>query len=172
VDLEAGHLSFSVYKAPDSYLAYTEARKVVTGLGDGSISMDQTVIDGAKSSLVYGAARAVSTPGRAAQVSFLNQALKGVPQSYGRELLEEMQAVTKEDVQRVLQKHVLRLFDPTSSVAVVVSSPSKADVIAEQLSSSGFSVERRVLDADEDEDGSQSGSDEDGSDDGSDSVRS
>ncbi|KAG8859116.1 hypothetical protein FRB96_004686 [Tulasnella sp. 330] len=172
VDLEAGHLSFSVYKAPDSYLAFKEARKVVTGLVDGSIPMDQTVIDGAKSSLVYGTARAVSTPGRAAQVSFLNQALKGVSQSSGRDLLEKMQAVTKEDVQRVLKDHVLKLFEPASSVAVVVSSPSKADVIAEQLSSSGFDVERRVLDADEDAEGSQSGSDEDGSDDGSDFVRS
>ncbi|KAG9001081.1 hypothetical protein FRB93_012461 [Tulasnella sp. JGI-2019a] len=145
VDLEAGHLSFSVYKAPDSYLAYQEARKVVIGLVDGSISMDQTVIDGAKSSLVYSAARAVSTPGRA--------------------------VVTKEDVQRVLKEYVLRLFEPETSVAIVVSSPSKADMIAEQLSSTGFNVERRVLDADDEDDG-QSGSDGEGSDDGGDSVRS
>jgi len=104
------------------------------------IAMDQTVLDGARSSLVYSAAEAVSTPGRAAHISFLNQALRGVSQSFGRDLLEKMQVVTLEDVKHVLRKYVLRLFDHSSSVAIVVSSPTKAETIAEQLASGGFQV--------------------------------
>ncbi|KAG8972287.1 hypothetical protein FRB90_010263, partial [Tulasnella sp. 427] len=36
LDAEAGHLSFSVYKAPDSFRAYEEGRKVIEGLANGS----------------------------------------------------------------------------------------------------------------------------------------
>lgn len=82
--------------------------------------------------------------------------------------LSVLQAVTIEDVKRVLDKYILRLFDPASSVAVVVSSPAKADAIAAQLSSCGFAVESRVLDVgahDEDESGSDSDEDASESDD-------
>jgi len=160
VDAEAGLLSFSVYRAPDSYRAFEEARKVVESLVDGSIVLDQTVVDGAKSSLVYKATRAVSTPPRAAATSFINQALKGVPQNHGRELLEKMQNVTVEEVKETLKKYVLPIFDPATSIAVVVSSPAKADEISENFSKVGYEVERRTLDvgADEEIDDEESGS--------------
>ncbi|KAG8964223.1 hypothetical protein FRC00_003325 [Tulasnella sp. 408] len=151
LDVEAGHLSFHVYKAPDSFRAYEEGRKVIEGLVDGSIPLEQTVVDGATSSIVYSTVRSVSTPGSASSVAFLNQALKGVPQDFGRKMLEKMQSVTIEDVKRVLGQYVLPCFQPESSVAVVVSSPAKANDIAEQFTKAGFDVESRVLDVGADE---------------------
>ncbi|KAG8907247.1 hypothetical protein FRC01_007752 [Tulasnella sp. 417] len=126
------------------------------------IPIEQTVVDGAKSSIVYSTVRSVSTPGSASSVAFLNQALKGVSQDFGRELLEKMQAVTIEDVKRVLGQYVLPCFQPDSSVAVVVSSPAKAKDIAEQFTKAGFDVESRVLDVGAD-DGDGSDSEGDGS---------
>ena len=43
------------------------------------------------------------------------------------------------------------LFDPNSSVAVVVTAPSKVDQTSNELSKVGFVVERRTLDFDPDE---------------------
>jgi len=40
----------------------------------------------------------------------------------------------------------LPLFDSASSVAVVVTAPSKADQICEGLQQAGFVVDRRMLD--------------------------
>lgn len=151
LDVEAGHLTFNVYKAPDSFRAYEEGRKVIEGLVNGSIPIEQAVVDGAKSSIVYSTVRSVSTPGSASSVAFLNQALKGVSQDFGRELLEKMQSVTIEDVKRVLGQYVLPCFQPDSSVAVVVSSPAKAKDIAEQFTKAGFDVESRVLEVGADE---------------------
>jgi Zn-dependent M16 (insulinase) family peptidase len=101
-------------------------------------------------------------------VSFLNQALKGVPQKFQVDLLERYQAVTKEDILAILQKYILPLFDSSSSVAVAVTAPSKVNEIHEGLSSVGFEVENQTLDFDpgELEDGLESGSETDGESDG------
>jgi hypothetical protein len=96
---------------------------------------------------------------RQAIASFTNQALKGVSQNWNVELLKKYQAVTKEDVIAALKKHVLPVFDPSSSVAVAVTAPSKADSIGEGLTSAGFQVEKRTLEIDPSElEGSESGS--------------
>ncbi|KAG5342382.1 hypothetical protein C0989_002217 [Termitomyces sp. Mn162] len=168
LDVEAGLLTFTLYRSSNSLGAFHEAAKVVKGLVDLSIELDQTTIDAAKSSIVYGVTKNVSTPGRAAIVSFSNQALKGVSRTHQIDLLERYQAVSKEDILAALQKHVLPLFLPSSSVAVTVTAPGKAEQIGKGLQEAGFSVEQRVLEADpneigEDEDaesGSESGSDE------------
>ena len=77
-------------------------------------------------------------------------------------MLEKFQAVTKEDVLTALKKYYLPLFDPASSATVVVTAPSKSELIGEELSKRGYEVEQRTLDlgADEGEeaDGSESGS--------------
>lgn len=89
----------------------------------------------------------------------MNQALKGCNQNYHLDLLEKYQSVTKDDVLRALKKYVLPLFDPKSSVAVVVTAPGKVEHAAEKLSQLGFNVESRTIDVDpEDMDGSESAS--------------
>ncbi|KAG8906618.1 hypothetical protein FRB99_006488 [Tulasnella sp. 403] len=164
LDVEAGHLSFSVYQAPDSYRAFEEGKKVIQGLVDGSIVVDDAALDAAKSSLVFAQARSESTPGRAGGVSFLNQALKGVPQTFGQDIIADMQAslfaVTVSDVKEMLKTYILPLFDPATSAAIVVSSPAKASDIASKLEGAGFVVENRLLEASQDEDAE---SDEEGS---------
>ena len=81
-------------------------------------------------------------------VSFTNQALKGVSRTHQIDLLEKYQVVTKDDVLAALQKHFLPLFDSSSSVAVVVTAPGKAEEIGEGLKAVGFDVEQRVLEVD------------------------
>ena len=98
-------------------------------------------------------------------VSFTNQALKNVPRTYQIDLLEKYQAVTKDDVLDAIKAHVLPLFDSSSSVAVVVTAPSKANEIGAGLKAIGFEVTQRVMETDpidsedEDETGSESSSD-------------
>jgi Zn-dependent M16 (insulinase) family peptidase len=160
LDLETGLLSFALYRSSNSMQALKEADSMIRGLTDGSIALDTTTLDAAKSSIVFDVARNVSTAGRAAIVSFANQALKGVPKDFQVDLLEKYQSVTKDDVLAALRTHILPLFDSSSSVAVVVTAPSNADQIGQGLRSAGFDVAERTLEIDpeEDDDGS-SGSD-------------
>jgi Zn-dependent M16 (insulinase) family peptidase len=80
--------------------------------------------------------------------SFSNQALKNVPKTYQIDLLKKYQAVTKDDVLSVLKIYVLPLFDPSSSIAVVVTGPVKADEIGAGLKDIGFEVTQRVMEID------------------------
>lgn len=70
--------------------------------------------------------------------SFSNQALKGVAQDYNVQLLEKYQEVTIDDVRAAISKRFLPLFDPSSSVAVVVSAPGKVDEISSVSFASTF----------------------------------
>ncbi|KAI5124638.1 hypothetical protein M0805_004247 [Coniferiporia weirii] len=161
-DPEAGLLNFSLYRSSNSLQAFREAARVVKGLVDKTISLEDTTVDAAKSTIVYNIARGVSTPGGAATTSFINQALKQVNQNYNRELLEKYQAVTKDEILDALKKHCLPLFDPKKSVAVIVAAPGKVESIDDGMRELGFKVERRELEVSPEElEGSGSGSESD-----------
>ncbi|KIJ68351.1 hypothetical protein HYDPIDRAFT_106537 [Hydnomerulius pinastri MD-312] len=170
-DREAGLLTFSLYRSSNSMEAFKEVNKVITGLVDRSVELEDTTLDAAKSSIVYGVAKNVATAGRAAINSFTNQALKGLPQDHNLQLLEKYQAVTKDDVLASLQKHILPMFSSSSSTVVVVTAPSKVNEIADGLKGYGFNVEKRTLEVDPDEDGSYESGSESGSDSGSEESR-
>ncbi|KAH7318836.1 Metalloenzyme, LuxS/M16 peptidase-like protein [Rhizoctonia solani] len=155
LDAESGLLRFVLYRAPDSYKAFQAGAKAIQGLVDGTIELDEVSLDAAKSSLVFSLTDEVTSPGKAALDSFVNQVLKKVPQGHRLELLDRIQAVGLEDVRRVLKTRVLPLFDPETSIAVVASSASKSADVVEGLKGSGFDVELRTLDwSDEDMDDS------------------
>ena len=90
--------------------------------------------------------------------SFKNQTLKGVSQNHSIDLLKKYQAVTKVDVIKTLETYFLKLFDPETSVGVIVTAPGKFDEIADSLKQKGFEVEKRTIEVKEDEDGDESGS--------------
>ncbi|KAF8844003.1 hypothetical protein BDN67DRAFT_895938 [Paxillus ammoniavirescens] len=168
-DREAGLLTFSLYRSSDSMEALRQAHQVVTGLVDGSVELEETTLDAAKSSIVYGVAKNVATAGRAAINSFTNQALKGLPQNHNLQQLEKYQAVTKEDVLTSLEKYILPIFNSSSSTAVVVTAPSKVSQIAAGLKEYGFDVEKRTLEVEPDDHGSSESGSASGSESGSES---
>jgi hypothetical protein len=100
-------------------------------------------------------------------VSFTNQALKNVPKTHQIDLLEKYQAVTKDDVLSVIKTHFLPLFDPSSSVAVVVTAPAKADEIGAGLNAKGFEVTQRVMETDSNVSENDETAEDDGTDSGS-----
>ncbi|KLO20262.1 hypothetical protein SCHPADRAFT_817077 [Schizopora paradoxa] len=164
-DLEAGLLSFTLYRSSNSIEAFHEGAKVVKGLADRTIPLEDSVVDAGKSAIVYNLTRAVSNPSSAAMGSFINQALKGASQDFHREMLEKYQAVTTEQVLKALEKYVLPVFDPKQSIAISVSAPGKVNATIDGLKAIGFQVESRevYVDPEEingvDEDGSHSESD-------------
>jgi Zn-dependent M16 (insulinase) family peptidase len=97
-------------------------------------------------------------------VSFANQTLKNLPRTYEIDLLEKYQAVTKDDVLTAIKTYFLPLFDSSSSVAVVVTAPAKAEEIGTGLEAIGFEVTQRVMETDSidsEDDGEDSGSSSD-----------
>ncbi|KIY47049.1 hypothetical protein FISHEDRAFT_75082 [Fistulina hepatica ATCC 64428] len=160
LDLESGLLSFSLYRSSNCIGAFNQAATVIRDLVEEKVELEDTTLDAAKSSIVYSVTRNVSTGFRVALTSYVNQALKGLPQEYTVESLLKTQTVTKKDVLACLEKYFLPLFDPKASVAVAVTSPSKVDAVLEGLKQIGYDTELRTLHVDDSEmesDGSESG---------------
>ncbi|KIL70742.1 hypothetical protein M378DRAFT_6664 [Amanita muscaria Koide BX008] len=148
MDVEAGLFNFSLYRSSNSMKAFEEAANMIRGLVDGKIEFDTTIFDAAKSSIVYGVAQNVSTPARAAMVSFSNQALKNISQNHQIDLLEKYQEIRKEEVLDAMRKYLLPLFDSSKSTVVVVTAPGKSEEIGKGLTQAGFDVTQRQLEID------------------------
>jgi len=128
--------------------AFEEAANMMRGLVDGKIEFDTMIFDAAKSSIVYGVTKNVSTPIRAATMSFSNQALKNISQNHQIDLLEKYQEINKEEVLDAMRKYLLPLFDSSKSTAVVVTAPGKSEEIGKGLTQAGFDVTQRHLEID------------------------
>jgi len=77
--------------------------------------------------------------------SFINQTLKGVSRTHQIDLLEKYRTIKKEDILAAFQKYFMPLFDPASSVAVVVTPSGKVQSVVDELTGLGFHVTQKEL---------------------------
>ncbi|SPO40740.1 related to Zn2+-dependent endopeptidase, insulinase superfamily [Pseudozyma flocculosa] len=157
-DPESQLIHFSLYRSPDSAKAFLEAKKVIEALAEGSMKIDETTLESAKSSLHFSVADSEGTVGQAATESFVDSVVKMSGKNRGRKLLSDMSAVTIEQVQQSLQTYILPIFDPARSIAAVVAPPSKVDEIEAQLKRVGYDMERVELDLGKDDDSDEASS--------------
>ena len=102
--------------------------------------LDDLMIEAAKSELAFFTANQQATLSLAAETSFVNQALRGVPQSYQRDLLSRAGRVTKSEVESAIKKWLMPIFDPATSIAAVATSKGKLETIQKQLEDIHFDV--------------------------------
>ncbi|KAE8250209.1 hypothetical protein A4X13_0g4900 [Tilletia indica] len=161
-DLAAGHIHFTLYRSPDAAKAFLAAKDVIDKLASGSMTIDDTTLESAKSSVTLGVAENEGTVGSAGMSSFKDETMLGMGKGRGRRLLLQLNAVTTADVQRVLQKYIVPLFDPATSICAIASAPQQAKGIRESLSTVGYQIEERTIAAaGDEEEGSEDGSEED-----------
>ncbi|KAI9030874.1 Metalloenzyme, LuxS/M16 peptidase-like protein [Phycomyces nitens] len=143
--VEAGEISFTIYKSPDAFKAYEQAKFVIDQLTTKKMEIEPSAVEGAKSAVIYSMVSRENTMDRAALQSFSNQVLKQMPASYSRDLLTAIQATTMEDLYRVLSKYFINMFDPKTSNHVVVSASAKLLEIQKSFSSIGFNLKSTTL---------------------------
>ncbi|KAI9272698.1 Metalloenzyme, LuxS/M16 peptidase-like protein [Phascolomyces articulosus] len=144
-DVEASHISFTIYQSPDAFKAFAQAKHVIDMLANNEMEIEPSSVDGAKSAVIYSLVARENTMGRAALQSFVNQVLKQVPASYNRNLLSAIQGTTLDDLQHVLKKYFVNMFKPGKCNIVVVSAPSKSDEIKDGFASLGFNLNSMTL---------------------------
>ncbi|KAG1416659.1 hypothetical protein G6F58_005871 [Rhizopus delemar] len=138
--VESGLLYFSIYNSPDAFKAFEQAKLVVEQLGNGEMEIDLSTVDGAKSAVIYGLVHKESIMDRAARLSFESQVLMNMPASYNHDMMTAVQNVTLDDLQRVLNKYFVNMFNPRTSNVVVVSTPSKIADIQDAFQKLGFNM--------------------------------
>ena len=123
-----GQLFMSLYKATHPVKAFVEARRIVMDQVDGKEKWDSTLLESAKSSLIFELIEKEKSLGDAVQQSLLSS-FKGTSPDYNRALLAAVDKVTAADLERVAPVHLGRLFDTAQTRTTLVCGPSKLEEV-------------------------------------------
>ncbi|BGP21370.1 hypothetical protein JCM10295v2_000244 [Rhodotorula toruloides] len=140
LNVEAGLLSFNVFRSPDAFGAFEAARTVVDNIVSGKIKLTEADVEAAKSSLAFSKIASMNT--LAASASF-DEVIFSRPQHYMQRDLARMKNVTLKNVLDAIELHIVKLFDPkTSILAVSTNEGLRADLVA-NFRKAGYAVEKR-----------------------------
>lgn len=98
---------------------------MLIGYASGSLVLDESGLEAAKSSVMFEYVDRGCTGPAAAQQSFINY-FRGTPQTFCSDMMVSIQAVTPQDVLGAIRTHILRLVDVTRTSMVAACPQSKA----------------------------------------------
>lgn len=136
-----GIIQFSLYRATNIYEAYKDAKTIIEAqLEDGSV-FDETLLESAKSSLIFEIIEREKTVGDLVQQAMLNS-FKGVAIDYNKHLVDQVSTVTIADLRRVGAKYFTTMYQPGPSKVVVVCHPDKVESIKAQFEEFGHNLKQ------------------------------
>jgi len=149
--VDTGLVTFSIYRSPDSYKAWTVCKEQVEGYASGKIPFDRFALEGAISEIVLGMASSEPNMASAADASFINQVIRGVDKDWNHQALAKIRAVTPEQIKAAMQKYMVPAFNPeTCNMAVTCAQIMQEDLVA-NFEKAGFKPEVRALDSFQDD---------------------
>jgi len=154
-DIGTGMLKYNIYRSPDAYSAFVASEKVVRELSDGTVAIDDLGMEGAISTIVVSFADEQPTMSSAANVSFIDQVIRGIPKDWGVQFMKKVRSVSKDEVRKVLKEIVLPVFGPSSTNLFVTCATIMEEKLMQEFKSAGFKPETRTLSSFEDDYGLQ-----------------
>ncbi|BGO99155.1 hypothetical protein NBRC10513v2_000259 [Rhodotorula toruloides] len=140
LNVEAGMLGFNVFRSPDAFAAFEAARDLVDNIVSGKVKITEGDVEAAKSSLAYLHLASMNTLASVASVSF-EAVIFGRPSHCVQRSLEKMKAVTLKDVLDAIELHIVKLFDPKSSIMAVSTNEEKRAELVANFRKAGYEVE-------------------------------
>ncbi len=144
-DAEEGLVYFSLARSASLPRAYAEARALVRAFAAGDRPLEPVALENAAAAVVSGVVSREQTVS-ACGLQALMSALRGTGPGYNTELLRAVQAVTADDVRRVLGAYLVRLFDPAAANMRITAAASKADEVVAGFEALGWAVRRETPD--------------------------
>ncbi|KAI9221340.1 Metalloenzyme, LuxS/M16 peptidase-like protein [Blastocladiella britannica] len=125
----AGTVGLSVYRGANVVMAYTRAREIVNEAIAGTLVFDKEAVDGSKASVAFAVIAREEGPLPAAAASFQFHALASTVKSarYNQWLVNQIDAVTTDDIVRVTKQYLPALFDPATALFVCAAGPTNLD---------------------------------------------
>lgn len=134
--LTSGLLLYRIYRSPNAYNAWKTSKEIIKGFVTGEKPLESYAMEGAISSIVVGFADEQPTMSSAAQLSFVNQVIRGIPKDWSQRILKRVREVTEQDVKVVLERYLLPVFEPATSDLVVTCAPIMQEVKSHPLDDS------------------------------------
>lgn len=136
-----GHTVFSLYRATNIYDAYKDAKTIVEAQVEQGSEFEITLLESAKSSLIFEIIEREKTVGDLVQQAMLNS-FKGVTKDYNKLLVDRISTITVNDLRRVGSKHLTGMFKPSQSKVAIVCHPEKVDIIKAQFEEFGHNLKQ------------------------------
>lgn len=160
-----GELCFSIYRGADVEKCYSAARDIVKGFASGEVAIDDSLRQGAISSMVNKIAESQSNYPETATAQFYDDVLVKRGPDYNGKVMRALSKITAADLVEVFNKYFVPLFDPKTSACFISCNPSKAGDIEKFFKDLMYDVLVENISVEDDGEGS----DDEGSDDEDDS---
>ncbi|KAL1304974.1 hypothetical protein AAFC00_003879 [Neodothiora populina] len=153
--VDVGLLTLRIYRSPDTYKAFLAAKEQVEGYASGKTPFDKFALEGAISSIVMGFADEQPTMGSAANLSFVNQVIRGIGKGWNDEMLARVRDIKGEHIQDVMNRVIMPIFRPETANLVVTCATLMEESLIEKFTKEGFNVQVQSLGHFEDDYGLQ-----------------
>jgi Zn-dependent M16 (insulinase) family peptidase len=127
-DVDAGFVTFSVYRSPDVHRAFNAGKNVLQSYIDGTANFEEHALEGAVSQIVCNLADEQATMGKAGLFHFMNSVIKEVDDEYDMRMLKQVRAVTVEQIKEVMKEVLMPLFTPGKANLVATIAPIMQEV--------------------------------------------
>ncbi|KAL8914625.1 MAG: hypothetical protein Q9171_000806 [Xanthocarpia ochracea] len=142
---ESGQISYSVYRSPNAFKAFQTGRTVVEAFVSGKTQFDSLALEGAISSIVLGFANGQATMAAAAQMSFVRQVMRELPDDWNERILEKVRGVKVEEMRAVMKDIVLPVLTAGTANLIVTCAPVMEREVVKGFQDLGFRPEVRPL---------------------------
>ncbi|XP_060600571.1 uncharacterized protein C05D11.1-like [Ruditapes philippinarum] len=137
---ESGLLYFLLAKSTHIVRAYKEGQDIVMNYVNGKTELNDIELESAKSSLTFEVIEKETTVSDVSTQSLLSY-FKGVPHTYNKDLLKLISMVTLNDLKRVGDKYIAKLFNEKEARRAVCCNPSKVTEVVTAFKEIGVVME-------------------------------
>lgn len=144
-DTESGQVSYSVYRSPNAFKAFRTGKSVIEDFVSGKTGFDKLALEGAISSIVLGFANSQATMAAAAQMSFIRQVMRELPDDWNEQMLQKVRNVQAEEIRAVMKEIVLPVLTAGTANLIVTCAPVMEEELVTGFEGLGFKPEVRPL---------------------------
>ena len=142
---ESGQISYGVYRSPNAFKAFQTSKEVVENFVSNKTDFDTFALEGAISSIVLGFANGQATMTAAAQMSFIRQVIRELPDDWNDQMLAKVRAVTVDEIKEAMKDMVLPVLNAKTANLIVTCAPIMEEELAKGLEGLGFKIETKPL---------------------------
>ncbi|KAL8842468.1 MAG: hypothetical protein Q9176_002620 [Flavoplaca citrina] len=142
---ESGQVSYSVYRSPNAFKAFQTGKSVVEDFVSGKTEFDKLALEGAISSIVLGFANGQATMAAAAQMSFVRQVMRELPDDWNERILEKVRGVKVEEIRTAMKELVLPVLKAETANLIITCAPVMQGELVKGFQDLGFKPEVRSL---------------------------
>ncbi|KAL8706462.1 MAG: hypothetical protein Q9201_000517 [Fulgogasparrea decipioides] len=142
---ESGQISYNVYRSPNAFRAFQTGKSVVEDFVSGKTDFDTLALEGAISSIVLSFANSQATMAAAAQMSFIRQVIRELPDGWNDYMLEKVRGVKVEEIRAVMKDLVLPVLTAATANLFVTCAPVMEEELVKGFQELGFKPEVRPL---------------------------